>query len=102
MRKSFKGKFLVRPNKMSNGTPVVVLCGVFLPNFDTNALSDGNGDDEMWVAELEVKDGGLRFHNKVDMNKALSPEDFLEGEHQSPAQWKDKEQLDLFNPHLDL
>jgi hypothetical protein len=94
MRKSFKGKFLVRKSTLTNGTPVVILCGSFYPNFDTETLND---DDEMWVAELEVKDGGIRFHEKLGGSQ-VSPEDFLIGEYQSPDSWKNKEQLDLFNP----
>lgn len=98
MRKSFKGKFLVRRNTLGDGTPVVILCGVFYPNFDIKQL---NSDDEMWVADLEVKDGGVRFHEKVDSH-SFSPDDFLEGEHQNSDCWKNKEQLDLFNPQLGI
>lgn len=92
--KTFKGKFLVRRSALSNKEPVVIICGVFKTNFDSNILND---DDEMWVAELEVKEGGLRFHNRVS-TRQFSPEDFLEGEHQAPSYWQNKDQLDLFNP----
>lgn len=91
--KTFRGKYLVRKTKMNNGTPVVVLCGIFIPleeiNFDK--LSDS---DEMWVSDLIVGEGGLRFTEPVTKDGAPSPEDFLSGEGTSPRFWRKKEKLD--------
>lgn len=83
-----KGKYLVRPSKLEDGSPVLILTGVFYPNFDISSI---NENDEMWVSELEVMDGGLRFSGQEGFN---SPEDFLEGKNKHPSQWKNKSKLD--------
>lgn len=96
MAKSFRGKFLVRvASSQETMQKRVVLCGVFVPNFDIDEL---NENDEMWVAELSVVSGGIRFTGKE--TGGPSPEDFLEGAFMSPRDWKNREQLDLFLPEI--
>lgn len=96
MAKSFRGKFLVRrATNHSDGKQSVVICGVFKPNFDINQLND---NDEMWVADLVVGSGGIRFSGKETLGP--SPEDFLEGQCMSPSSWKNRDQLDMFLPEV--
>lgn len=87
--KKLTGKYLVRKAKLNNGTPVLILSGVFYPNFD---ISEVNDNDEMWVSEIIVSEGGIKFTEPVNNIDAISPEDFLENIHnqQSPKFWKNK------------
>ena len=91
--KTFRGKYLIRKAKTSDGTPVVVLCGIFVPleDIDWEKLQDS---DEMWVSDLIVGEGGLRFTEPINKTGAPSPEDFLSGEGTSPRFWGKKENLD--------
>ncbi len=84
-----KGKFLVRKAKMENGEERLILAGTFIPNFN---ISEIKSNDEMWVAELKILEGGLRFTNPYTTDGG-SPEDFLCGNNQSPKCWKNKSNL---------
>jgi len=96
MAKTFRGKFLVRiASSQETMKKRVVLCGVFIPNFDINEINDS---DEMWVGDLIVGSGGIRFTGKD--TGGPSPEEFLEGAFMSPSDWKNREQLDLFLPEI--
>jgi len=48
----------------------------------------------MWVSDLIVGEGGLRFTEPINKTGAPSPEDFLSGEGTSPRFWGKKENLD--------
>lgn len=89
--KTLRGKYLVRKSKLvRDGTPVLILTGVFYPtNFDIDSVKD---NDEMWVSDLEVRDGGIRFTEPYGRDGG-SPEDFLEGEMMSSKCWKTKSKL---------
>lgn len=91
MKHSFRGKFLVRKSKTKNNEEVVVICGVFYPKDLKIKL---NSKDEMWVADIEIKDGGIRFEEcNTTSTGARSPEEFLEGESQKPQDWNKKSNL---------
>ena len=89
------GKMLVRVcelNETSKGgddrTHVITFTGMFSPqNFDIKEIEG----DEMWVAEVVIKEGGIRFTEPTILS--ISPEDFLEGEGTSPSCWKNKTKL---------
>jgi len=88
MEKVIRGKYLVRKAKLENGTEVLTITGVFHPqNFNLDEIND---NDEMWVSDLIVASGGLKF---TEPTSFMSPEDFLEGNGQTPREWKNKEQL---------
>lgn len=90
MEKILRGKYLVRKSKLTDGTPVLTLSGVFYPqNFSVDDVKD---DDEMWVSDIIVSEGGLCFTDPIDRDGG-SPEDFLEGKNQSPLCWKTKDKL---------
>ena len=90
MEKKLRGKYLVRKSKLSNGTPVVTITGTFYPqNFNIDEIKD---NDEMWVSDILVLGGGLRFTDPLGGDSG-SPEDFLSGEKQLPSEWKTKEKL---------
>jgi hypothetical protein len=82
-----RGKYLVRKSTLGDGKQVLTLTGVFHPmNFDINEV---NSDDEMWVSDIIVSDGGIRFSDPFELDGG-SPEDFLAGRMQSPSDWKTK------------
>ena len=90
MERILRGKYLVRKSKLKNGTEVVILFGVFHPqNFNVNEIKD---NDEMWVSDLRVLDGGIRFSDPFGTDGG-SPEDFIAGVNQSPRDWKTKDYL---------
>ena len=90
MDRILRGKYLVRKSKLDNGKEVVTLTGVFYPtNFDINSLND---DDEMWVSDIIVSSGGIRFTNPISTDGG-SPEDFIDGNNQLPTDWKTKGHL---------
>ena len=90
MEKILRGKYLVRKSKLENGTEVVTLTGTFHPqNFN---ISEINDNDEMWVSDIIVSPGGLRFTDPIGTDGG-SPEDFLAGDMQSPRNWKTKGSL---------
>jgi hypothetical protein len=86
----FRGKFLVRKSKLVNGEDVIIFCGLALPASDQNLVL--NSKDEMWVCDIEVKSGGVRFE-EFGTTGAGSPEDFLSGMFQSQNEWKKKSEL---------
>ena len=87
MDKILRGKFLVRKSKLANGKEVVTLSGVFYPqNFNVDEIKD---NDEMWVSDITVSGGGLRFTDPIGTDGG-SPEDFISGVNQSPSEWKTK------------
>lgn len=87
MEKILRGKYLVRKSKLKNGQDVVTLSGVFHPqNFDISEIKD---NDEMWVSNIIVSSGGIRFSDPIGIDGG-SPEDFLSGINQSPLDWKTK------------
>lgn len=90
--KKLRGKYLVRKSQLHDDTPILIICGVFLPNFD---LSEINNGDEMWVSDLIVGEDGIKFTDPIDGVDAGSPEDFLENikGQQSPKFWKNKSPL---------
>ena len=91
VNKQLIGKFMVRKSKTQNGELCLILCGAFHPqNFELNEIKD---NDEMWVANIEILPGGLKFTNPKTNNGLRSPEDFLEGEGMSSDFWKTKEEL---------
>ena len=83
----FKGKMLVRRQETREGKPVLILCGVFMPDVDINEFDDR---DEMWGVELEVVES-VRMVNSKNIPIG-SPEDFLENRDncQSPKSWERK------------
>jgi hypothetical protein len=88
MEKVLIGKYLVRRSKTDDGKDVVILTGVFQPqNFSIDEI-DG---DEMWVTNITVQTGGLRFTKPTRLS--VSPEDFISGEGQSISEWKHKEKI---------
>jgi hypothetical protein len=90
MEKILRGKYLVRKSKTDKGVDVLTLTGVFYPqNFE---LSEINDSDEMWVSEIHIPNGGIKFTNPLTLDGG-SLEDFLEGNNQSPLCWKNKELL---------
>jgi hypothetical protein len=91
MEKILRGKYLVRKSKTDKGEDVLTLTGVFYPqNFELDEISDG---DEMWVSEIHIPNGGIKFTHSLTGVDGGSPEDFLEGINQSPLCWKNKELL---------
>jgi len=89
MERILRGKYLVRKGKLTNGDPIVIICGMFHPtNFN---VDDINGNDEMWVSDIIIS-GGLRFTNPIGIDGG-SPEDFLDGNNVSPQCWNDKDIL---------
>lgn len=89
MDREIRGRCLVRKSKLDNGEEVLILCGAFYPqNFDINTIHDG---DEMWVLDITINSGGLRFIGSK--NVSISPEDFLVGEGQMVSNWNKKEKL---------
>jgi hypothetical protein len=90
MERILRGKYLVRKSKLENGTVVITLSGVFYAqNFDVNEIKD---NDEMWVSDIIVSSGGLRFTDPIGVDGG-SPEDFISGDNQSPGSWKTKTSL---------
>lgn len=90
MERILRGKFLVRKSKLNNGTEVLTLSGVFLPqNFNVNEI---NSNDEMWVSDIIVPSNGIRFTDPKGTDGG-SPEDFISGMNQSPSYWNTKESL---------
>ena len=90
MERILRGKYLVRPSTLKDGTKVLTLTGVFHPmNFE---VSDVEGSDEMWVSDIIISSGGIRFTEPIGRDGG-SPEDFLEGENQSPRSWKKRSEL---------
>jgi hypothetical protein len=87
--KTIRGKYLVRVASNANGQKKIIICGIFDPiDFDIESIDTR---DEMWVSDLLVMNGGVKFTGKC--NGALSPEDFLEGEFHSPSFWSNREEL---------
>jgi len=81
-----RGKYLVRKSKLEDGTPILTISGVFRPiNF---SIDDIKENDEMWVSDVEVIDG-LKFTDPIGVDGG-SPEDFINGNRQSPKDWKTK------------
>jgi len=82
---SLKGKCLIRKANGADGQTYIVIAGVFIPSEPLDSFSDM---DEMWAVELGVIDvikfegQGTGFHG--------SPEDFLQGKGQNPAEWRKK------------
>lgn len=89
--KTLIGKYLVRKSKTTDGKPILIVCGTFLVSSELyNGIND---NDEMWVSEITVGEGGIRFIDPIGTDGG-SPEDFLEGAMQSPRNWKKKLKLD--------
>jgi hypothetical protein len=90
MEKILRGKYLVRKSKIKNGGKCIILTGVFYAhNFDINEI---NNDDEMWVSDIIISSGGIRFTDPIGVDGG-SPEDFLDGVNQSPSSWKTRSKL---------
>lgn len=91
MERILRGKYLVRPSRLPDGTKVLTLTGVFHPtNFN---VDDVNGNDEMWVSDIIIS-GGVRFTDSVHTTHSVcSPEEFLSGAHQPPSDFKNKQDL---------
>ena len=86
--KILRGKYLVKRAVLKDGSEVVILSGIFRPiNFSINDIKE---DDEMWVSDLEVLSGGIRFTDPHSVDGG-SLEDFISGNNQSPKDWKNKE-----------
>lgn len=83
MERMLRGKYLVRKSTLENGEKVLTLTGVFRPNFDIDEVKD---NDEMWVSDIIVCSGGIRFTDPIGIDGG-SPEDFLDGDNQSPRNW---------------
>ncbi len=91
MEKKLRGKYLIRKSKMSDGTPVLMLVGTFFPPTDWDVESNFK-HDEMWVSDVIIGDGGLRFQQPKNH---FSPEEFLENDdYQAPNQFKIKSNID--------
>jgi len=87
--KTIRGKYLVRIGTNEKGEKKIIICGTFDPvDFDIDEIND---NDEMWVSDLMIVDGGVKFTGRH--HGALSPEDFLEGEFQLPSSWECRENL---------
>ena len=90
MERILRGKYLIRKSKLKNGTEVVTLSGVFFPqNFSVDEIKN---DDEMWVSDIIISSGGIRFTNPIGTDGG-SPEDFIDGLNQLPSNWKTKDSL---------
>lgn len=90
MERILRGKYLVRKSKLENGKEVIILAGVFHPlNFN---VEDIKNNDEMWVSDIIVSSGGLRFTDPIGVDGG-SPEDFISGVNQSPLNWENKNNL---------
>jgi len=90
MRKTLRGKYLVRKSMTNYGKPCLVVTGMFFPvDFDINDISDS---DEMWVSDITINGDGIRF---TDPKKGFgpSPEDFLSGDSSSPSSWKNQSKM---------
>lgn len=88
--KILRGKYLVRKSKLKSGEDVVIICGVFYPqNFNIDEIKN---NDEMWVSDIQVSDGGIRFTDPTGIDGG-SPENFLSGINQSHFNWKTKGSL---------
>lgn len=86
-----RGKFLIRKTKLDSGKSALIVTGAAFVNSD-NFYDTIDDNDEMWVCDLTLLPGGIRFSNRVDI-KAGSPEDFLMGQSQSPSAWKKRTDL---------
>lgn len=89
MKRQLRGKCLVRKSTLTNGEEVLTICGNFYPNFNINEIKD---NDEMWVCDMTIEDGGLRFTNPTSIDGG-SPENFLNGDNNLPKHWNTKEKL---------
>lgn len=90
MERILRGKYLVRKSKLKNGDEVITLSGVFYPqNFNVAEIKD---NDEMWVSDIIISSGGIRFTDPVGIDGG-SPEEFISGENQLPSYWKTKGSL---------
>ena len=69
---TFTGKMLVRRSRDDSGRPVVILCGLFIPNVPADEFDDR---DEVWAVKLGVLDCVRRVNTS---GIHFSPEDFLE------------------------
>jgi len=68
MEKILRGKYLVRKSKLENGIDVIILSGVFYPqNFNANSIKD---NDEMWVSDIIVSSGGIKFTDPIEIGRA--------------------------------
>jgi hypothetical protein len=82
-----RGKYLVKKNKLEDGTHILTISGIFRPiNFSIDDIAD---NDEMWVSDVEVIKG-LKFTDPHSVDGG-SPEDFISGE--NPKDWETKEYL---------
>lgn len=90
MERILRGKYLVRKYKTKKGEDVVGIYGTFYPNFDINTIKN---NDEMWVSDIIIGPGGIRFTDPVDGVDGGSPEDFVSGNKQLPRDWKTKSEL---------
>lgn len=89
VERNLKGKFLVRRSTTA-GKPCLIIAGVFFPEFDINSIETS---DEMWVAEITVHSGGIRFYDNNEKSAGYSIEEFLEGRNMSSQDWNKKETL---------
>lgn len=90
MDKILRGKYLVRKSKLKDGNDVIILTGIFYPqNFEVSEIKN---NDEMWVSDIIVVSGGLKFTDPIGIDGG-SPEDFLDGNNQSTSNWKTKGKL---------
>lgn len=88
MNKILRGKYLVRRAKLEDGTKVLLISGVFIPqNFN---VDDIDPNDEMWVSDIIVS-SGIRYTDLK--NDECSPEEFMQGSNSSPKDWKVKRLL---------
>ncbi len=87
MEKQLIGKMLIRVKDLKvplkNGAnKTLTLTGMFIPqNFNIDEIEG----DEMWVAEVVIKQGGKRYTSPKNNN--TSPEDFLSGEGTKNSDW---------------
>jgi len=90
MSTNLKGKYLIKKTKNKEGEPCFVITGIFYPaDFNIDEIEI---NEEMWVSEITINNGGLRF-SEPTQGFAPSPEEFLSGECTSPSSWKTKHLL---------
>ena len=85
--KILRGKFLLRPEQI-NGQDVLVLGGVFYPNFDVSEIND----PEMRISEIILTNKGIKFTHPTE--EITSLDDFISGISQLPSEWNRKYNLD--------
>jgi hypothetical protein len=82
------GKFKVNRQTLKDGKEVLVIAGVF--HASPELLEQVGKGDEMWVSKIQLIEDRLVYTNPY---QECSPEDFISGTNQSPADWRENNRV---------